>query len=43
MHLVQEAYVDAVLAVEMIQFQLSAANPFGIPESQSQGFPPLPS
>jgi hypothetical protein len=38
MRLIQEAYVNAVLAEELIQFRLSAANPVGIPVSQSQGF-----
>jgi hypothetical protein len=31
MRFVQEAYVDVVFAEELIQFQLSAANPVGIP------------
>jgi hypothetical protein len=41
MRIVQEVYVDAVFAEELIQFQLSAANPVGIPVSQSEGFSPF--
>jgi hypothetical protein len=36
--IVQEVYVDAVFAEELIQFQFSAANPVSIPVSQSEGF-----
>lgn len=47
MRLSQEAYVDSVLAEEMIQFDVSAANPVRVPAGQSQGFlpvrPPRPS
>jgi hypothetical protein len=39
--LVQEAYVDAMLSGELIQFQLPAANPVGVPISESQGFSPF--
>jgi hypothetical protein len=39
--LVQEAYVDAMLSGELIQFQLPAANPVDVPISESQGFSPF--
>jgi hypothetical protein len=39
--LVQEAYVDAVLAEEIICFQLPAANTVGVPISQWKGFCPV--
>jgi hypothetical protein len=41
MRLVQDAYVDDVLAEELIKFYLSAANLVGIPVSQSQGISPV--